>query len=111
MPDHALDLAVVTFPHIEGAERAYADVPEGSSAVMLLATPEHADAMVAAFGPSHGQLVRHHLTAEQATALEHAVADSSDAATARMPSSQDRAPRSPDVDDARAGRGRHRGVP
>jgi uncharacterized membrane protein len=81
MTDQALDPVVVAFPHIEGAERAYADVLEGSSALMLLAGPEHADAMVAAFGPSQGQLVRHHLTAEQATALEQAVADSPDAAT------------------------------
>lgn len=57
-----------------------ADVPEGSSAVVLLAAPEHVDAMVAALEGHGGQLVRHSLTAEAASALEAAVADSPQAA-------------------------------
>ena len=57
-----------------------ADVPEGSSAVVLLAAPEHVDAMVAALDGHGGQLVRHQLTAEAASALEDAVADSPEAA-------------------------------
>jgi uncharacterized membrane protein len=57
-----------------------ADVPEGSSAVILLAAPEHVDAMVAALDGQHGRLVRRRLTAEAATALEAAVADSPPAA-------------------------------
>jgi uncharacterized membrane protein len=75
--------AAADIPQLRGAffDEIRADVPEGSSALMLLASPEHADAMVAAFGASQGELVRHHLTAEQATALEQAVADSPDAAT------------------------------
>ena len=50
-----------------------AEVPEKSSAVLLLASPEHADAMVAAFAGRGGRLVRHHLTVEEAKALEAAV--------------------------------------
>ena len=53
-----------------------AEVPEKSSAVLLLASPEHADAMVSAFEPHGGRLVRHHLSPEAAKALEGAVAGS-----------------------------------
>jgi uncharacterized membrane protein len=56
------------------------DVPEGSSAVILLAAPEHVDAMVAALEGRGGQLVRRRLSAEAAAALEAAVADSPRAA-------------------------------
>jgi uncharacterized membrane protein len=56
------------------------DVPQGSSAVMLLAAPEHVDAMVAALDGQGGTLVRHSLTPEVAQALEDAVADSPAAA-------------------------------
>ena len=48
--------------------------PSKSSAVLLLASPEHADAMVDAFDGSDGRLVRHHLSPEEAQALESAVA-------------------------------------
>jgi hypothetical protein len=41
----------------------------------LLAAPEHVDEMVAALEGSGGELVRHHLTDEQAQALIAAVAD------------------------------------
>lgn len=50
------------------------DVPEGSSAVMLLAAPEHVDAMIAALDGHGGRLVHRRLTAEDAAALEAAVA-------------------------------------
>ena len=53
-----------------------AEVPEKSSAVLLLASPEHADAMVSAFEDRRGRLVRHHLSPEAAKALENAVAGS-----------------------------------
>jgi uncharacterized membrane protein len=53
-----------------------AEVPEKSSAVLLLASPEHADAMVSAFEHHGGRLVRHHLLPEAAKALEGAVAGS-----------------------------------
>ncbi len=51
------------------------DVPEGSSAVILLAAAEHVDAMVAALQGHGGRLVRRHLTDEDAAALQAAVAD------------------------------------
>ena len=53
-----------------------AEVPDKSSAVLLLASPEHADAMVSAFAHHGGRLVRHHLSPEAAKALEGAVAGS-----------------------------------
>lgn len=53
-----------------------AGVPERSSGVLLLAGPEHVDAMFAAFEGGHGRFVRHHLTPETALALERAVAGS-----------------------------------
>ena len=56
------------------------DVPEGSSAVILLAAPEHVDAMVAALEGHGGRLVRRRLTREDAAALEAAVAGSPRAA-------------------------------
>jgi uncharacterized membrane protein len=52
------------------------DVPEGSSAVVLLAAPEHVDAMIAALHGRGGAVTRRRLTAEAAAALEAAVADS-----------------------------------
>jgi uncharacterized membrane protein len=51
-----------------------AEVPEKASALLLLASPEHADAMVAAFEGRGGRLVRHHLSADAAQTLEAAVA-------------------------------------
>ena len=50
-----------------------AEVPEKSSAVLLLASPEHVDAMVAAFEGHGGRLVRHSLSPQGAQALEDAV--------------------------------------
>jgi hypothetical protein len=41
--------------------------------VLLLASPEHVDAMVAAFEGRDGRLVRHHLSPQAATALQDAV--------------------------------------
>ncbi|MGZ4342505.1 MAG: DUF1269 domain-containing protein [Solirubrobacteraceae bacterium] len=52
------------------------EVPQGSSAVILLAPAEHVDAMVAALEPLGGRLVRHHLTPEATQALQAAVAES-----------------------------------
>jgi uncharacterized membrane protein len=52
------------------------EVPEKSSALLLLASPEHVDAMVAAFEGRGGRLVRHHLSPETAQELEGAVAGS-----------------------------------
>jgi uncharacterized membrane protein len=52
------------------------EVPEGSSAVILLGPPAHVDAMVEAFQGHGGRLVRHSLTPEAAAVLRAAVADS-----------------------------------
>jgi uncharacterized membrane protein len=63
-------------PHLHDAflDDVRAEVPERSSEVLLLASPEHVDAMVAAFEGHGGRLVRHHLSPEEARALEGAVA-------------------------------------
>jgi uncharacterized membrane protein len=63
-------------PHLHDAfiDEVRAEVPEKSSAVLLLASAEHVDAMVAAFEDRGGRLVRHHLSPEEARALEGAVA-------------------------------------
>jgi uncharacterized membrane protein len=53
-----------------------ADVPERSSGVLLLAAPEHVDAMFAAFEGRGGRHVRHPLSQDAALALERAVAGS-----------------------------------
>ena len=50
-----------------------AEVPEKSSAIVLLASPEHADAMIAAFDGHRGRLIRHRLSPEGAQELESAV--------------------------------------
>jgi uncharacterized membrane protein len=52
------------------------EVPEGSSALILLAPAEHIDAMVSALGGLGGRLVRHQLTPQATEALQAAVADS-----------------------------------
>ena len=52
------------------------EVPEKSSAVILLAPAQHVDAMVAALDPLGGRLVRHHLTPEATQGLQAAVANS-----------------------------------
>jgi uncharacterized membrane protein len=56
------------------------EVPEGSSAVILMAGPEDVDAMVSALQRHGGRLVRHHLTPEGAEELRSAVAGSPSAA-------------------------------
>ena len=69
-------------PHLRSAffDEVRREVPEGSSAVIMLATPEYVDAMVSALEEQGGRVVRHHLTAEDATVLEEAVAGSPEAA-------------------------------
>jgi uncharacterized membrane protein len=66
-------------PHLHSAlfDEVRADVPEKSSAVVLLAAPEHVDQMVAALeGKRHGRLVRRQLSDETAASLQQAVASS-----------------------------------
>jgi uncharacterized membrane protein len=50
-----------------------AEVPEKASAILLLAAPEHADAMIEAFEGHRGRLIRHRLSPQGALALEEAV--------------------------------------
>jgi uncharacterized membrane protein len=56
------------------------EVPEGSSALILLGAPEDVDAMAGALDGQNGRLVRHHLTPDATAALKAAVADSPAAA-------------------------------
>jgi uncharacterized membrane protein len=56
------------------------EVPEGSSAVILMAAPEDVDAMISALQGHGGRLARHQLTPEAAEALRAAVAGSPSAA-------------------------------
>lgn len=58
------------------------EVPQGSSAVILLASPQHIDAMVGALEGGRGRLVRHRLSPEETQALRAAVAESPSAAPA-----------------------------
>ncbi len=69
-------------PHLRSAffDEVRREVPEGSSAVIMMAAPDHVDAMVAALERHGGRLVRHHLSAEEAKALEDAVAGDPEAA-------------------------------
>ncbi len=69
-------------PHLRGAffDELRREVPEGSSAVLMMASPDHVDAMVSALEGQGGRVVRHHLSAEEAKALEDAVADDPTAA-------------------------------
>jgi uncharacterized membrane protein len=62
-------------PELRGAffDAIRADVPEGSSAVMLLAEPEHVDAMLEAFAATKGHVARHSLSADEAKVLRAAV--------------------------------------
>jgi len=63
-------------PHLRSAffDEVRREVPEGHSAVIMMASPDHVDAMVSALEGHGGRLVRHHLTVEEAKALTDAVA-------------------------------------
>jgi uncharacterized membrane protein len=63
--------------HLHSAffDEVRADVPPKSSAIVLLAAPEHVDEMVAALeGRRHGELVRRHISDEAVAQLQQAVA-------------------------------------
>jgi uncharacterized membrane protein len=66
--------------HLHSAffDEVRADVPVKSSAIVLLAAPEHVDEMVAALegDKRHGELVRRHLSDEMVAELQQAVASS-----------------------------------
>jgi uncharacterized membrane protein len=63
-------------PHLHDTflDEIRAEVPVKSSALLLLAGPEHVDEMIAALDGHGGRLVRHHLTPDAARGLEAAVA-------------------------------------
>lgn len=63
-------------PVLEGElfEQIRVHVPNGSSAIALLAAPKHVDAMLDAFADLGGRAYRRVLTDEQAAVLESAVA-------------------------------------
>jgi uncharacterized membrane protein len=65
-------------PHLRSAlfDLVRQEVPEGASALLLLASPDDVDAMASSLEGQDGRLVRHHLSAETAGALQAAVADS-----------------------------------
>jgi uncharacterized membrane protein len=65
-------------PELEGElfEQIRVHVPEGSSAIALLAAPEHVDAMVPAFADLGGHAYRRLLTDEEASVLQTAAARS-----------------------------------
>jgi len=69
-------------PHLRSAffDEVRREVPEGDSAVIMMAAPDHIDAMVSALEGRGGRLVRHHLSVEEAKALEDAVAGDPEAA-------------------------------
>jgi uncharacterized membrane protein len=58
------------------------EVPQGSSAVIMLAAPEHVDAMGRALNGHGGRLARHQLSPQATQALQEAVASSPAAAPA-----------------------------
>lgn len=74
-------------PHLRSAlfDELRREVPEGSSALILLATPSDVDAMISTLEGQDGRLVRHHLTSDAASALQAAVADSPSAALPPSP--------------------------
>ena len=63
-------------PHLRSAffDEVRREVPEGDSAVIMMAAPDQIDAMVSALEGRGGRLVRHHLSAEEAKVLADAVA-------------------------------------
>ncbi len=63
-----------------GFDEIRKDVPENSSALLLVADPGDVDAMVSAFADTAGRLTRYHLSPEAYAELEAAVASSPPAA-------------------------------
>lgn len=55
-------------------------VPKGHSAIVLLAAPEHVEAMLAAVSDGHGQLTRYQLSPEQTLMVRQALAATPEAA-------------------------------
>ena len=63
-------------PHLRSAffDELRREVPEGSSAVIMMASADRVDAMAGALEGRGGRLVRHHLSADDAKVLADAVA-------------------------------------
>jgi hypothetical protein len=87
---HDLERAQLSDPRILSELRA--DVPEGSSAVVVLAPRDHVDAVVAAFAGRQTRTNRHQISALEAARLSAAVAPSPAATAPGIPSTRD-APR------------------
>jgi uncharacterized membrane protein len=70
-------------PHLRSAffDEIRREVPEGCSAVIMLADAGHVDAMISALDGQAGRVVRHHLSMQDAKALEEAVALNPEAAS------------------------------
>ena len=66
-----------------GIDEIRKDVPENSSAIVLVADADDVDAMVLAFAETPGRLTRYHLSPEAYAELEAAVASSPPAAPVR----------------------------
>ena len=64
-------------PHLRSAffDEVRQEVPEGSSAVIMMSSSDHVDAMVSALQGHGERLVRHHLSVDEANALADAVAE------------------------------------
>ncbi len=58
------------------AERLRAVVPRSGSAIVLIASPQDVDEMIAAIGETSGQLIRNALTVEQVAAIEESLSAS-----------------------------------
>ncbi len=69
-------------PHLRSAlfDELRAEVPQGSSGLVMMAPADEVDAMAGALQGQGGRLVRHRLSAEGAELLRSAVADSPSAA-------------------------------
>jgi hypothetical protein len=76
------ELARLSQPHGGLLDEIGADVPEGSSALVIFAPTDDVDAMAEAFRDSEGRLTRRRVSAETAAALEASVATAPPAAPA-----------------------------
>src|SRR3954451_11319395 len=67
--------------HGEFFDDVRADVPQGSSAVVLLAAPDHVDAMISAFDTDKARPVRHRLSDAAAEALTAGIVSNTEVCT------------------------------
>jgi uncharacterized membrane protein len=69
-------------------DRLRAAIPKGGSAVVLLAAPEHVDAMIDALAGSGGEVTRRKLTDEEADAVQAALGPTPKASSRPTPQGQ-----------------------